>query len=165
MYICMLILYYCDNCNCAYREEVLAVHVPREDDEWLLYETAKLTQFTRLYPPVRKTRNQLTLTAASTATAATTDRGEVGSLSSNSAMHPGEEQDDDEDEEAGPAAGSSNSTKHSNNSSTAGAGREKFKAASYEEIMFQVYIHHLYITHTLVVLVSLTEWPCSYRYI
>ena len=131
------------------------MHVPRDDDEWLLYETAKLTQFTRLYPPVRKTRNQLTPTAATA-----TDKLEVGSLSS-SAMHPGEEQDEDEEEEAGPAAGSSNSTKHSNNSSTAGAGREKFKAASYEEIMFQVYIHYLCITHSLVVLLS----HCFYRYI
>ena len=141
------------------------MHVPRDDDEWLLYETAKLTQFTRLYPPVRKTRNQLTPTAAIIAAATATDRVEVGSLSSSSAMHPGEEQDDDEDEEAAPGAGSSNSTKHSNNSSTAGAGREKFKAASYEEIMFQVYIHHLCITHTLAILLSLTEWHCSYRYI
>lgn len=34
----------------AYREEVIAAHVPKEDNEWLVYETKRLVQFTRCFP-------------------------------------------------------------------------------------------------------------------
>jgi hypothetical protein len=27
--------------------------VPKDDDEWLLFESSRLTQFTRLYPPLK----------------------------------------------------------------------------------------------------------------
>jgi hypothetical protein len=35
------------------RAEVLAAHVPADDDEWLVYETSKLIEFTRLFPPLK----------------------------------------------------------------------------------------------------------------
>ena len=36
--------------DALFRTEVLAIHVPKDDDEWLLFETSRLTQFTRIFP-------------------------------------------------------------------------------------------------------------------
>lgn len=34
----------------AYREEIIATHVPTEEDEWMRFEMKHLTQFTRIFP-------------------------------------------------------------------------------------------------------------------
>jgi hypothetical protein len=40
-----------DPLDCAWnRAEILALHVPDENEEWMQYELSKLSQFTRIFP-------------------------------------------------------------------------------------------------------------------
>jgi hypothetical protein len=34
----------------AFKEDVLSIHVPSEDDDWMRFEMKQLTQFTRIFP-------------------------------------------------------------------------------------------------------------------
>ena len=131
---------YCDNCNRPHRAEVLAVHVPREDDEWLLYETAKLTQFTRLYPPLTPTtidtHLHTTTNTATTAAGTTTTAAAIAAAAAEAleVEVQGEDDDQEDDQEEGREA---SATRDSAGSAVKGA-KEKVKAVTYEEIIFQV---------------------------
>ena len=35
----------------AYRNEILASHMPADTDEWMAYEMKTLKEFTRVFPP------------------------------------------------------------------------------------------------------------------
>mmetsp|Transcript_4866 Transcript_4866/g.7408 ORF Transcript_4866/g.7408 Transcript_4866/m.7408 type:complete len:1136 (-) Transcript_4866:239-3646(-) len=39
----------------AFRQEVLAQHIPALDDKWIAFESSRLPSFTRIFPPVPKT--------------------------------------------------------------------------------------------------------------
>lgn len=97
---------------------MLAIHVPKEDDEWLLFETSKLTQFTRIFPLPKATANESSSGSAK-AGIATEDQLES--------------QPDEQEEEDGEEGKEGSNTKE--------GGKEPAKAAksaTYEEIIFQV---------------------------
>lgn len=89
------------------------MHVPRDDDEWLLFETERLTQFTRLFPPLPRTT---TATASASATAVA---GAVVEAEADA-----EEAGAEEDESGAKSLQSRSSG--------------KFKPASFNEIICQV---------------------------
>jgi hypothetical protein len=102
------------------RAEVLAAHVPKDDDEWLVFETSRLTEFTRLFPPVSRLGGTNGCAAQADSAAA-------------SAASPEGDGDGDDTATAEDDAEGSSGMK--------GAGARsagKFKAASYNEIICQV---------------------------
>eukprot|EP01039_Chlorochromonas_danica_P005990 gene5990-6597_t len=46
-----------------YRQDILREHVPEEEEEWMRYEMSKLTQFTRVFPPLPKEKEVDYITA------------------------------------------------------------------------------------------------------
>jgi hypothetical protein len=102
------------------RAEVLAAHVPKDDDEWLVFETSRLTEFTRLFPPVSKAGGSGGCAAqadSATASAASPEGDGEGDETATA---------EDEAEGAGGMKGAG----------TKSAG--KFKPATYNEIICQV---------------------------
>jgi hypothetical protein len=99
---------------------VLAVHVPAEDDEWLAYETSKLLEFTRLFPPLKGGKPFF-------ADAEAGDSSSVAAATEGDADAQDAEGGEEEDEAGGIKALQAKS-----------ASSGKFKAASYNEIICQV---------------------------
>ena len=103
--------------DALYRTEVLGIHVPKDDDEWLLFETSRLTQFTRVFPYLSPTAAEGGATgAAESESKAVLEEVEV------------EEQPDEEDKEE-------------DGNKENGAKKVPVKSASYEEIIFQAFLH------------------------
>ena len=112
------------------------MHVPKEDDEWLLYETAKLTQFTRLYPPLTPTTIDTHLQATTNTAGTATNAADIAAAAAEAleVEVQGEDDDQEDDQEEGREA---SATRDSAGSAVKGA-KEKVKAVTYEEIIFQV---------------------------
>lgn len=100
---------------------MLAAHVPLDDDEWLLFETSKLTEFTRLFPPLKSSAS-----TGNNVTASTASLQAAGGDTADTEGQDGEEAGNDEED------GGAKSML-----SKAGRG-EKFKPAPYNEIICQV---------------------------
>lgn len=108
--------------DAAYRTEVLSIHVPKDDDEWLLFETSRLTQFTRIFPlPGPSTSATAN---ASDGVAAEGGTNKVAAASQEEAEV--EEQPDEEDQQEDGIKENGAKVK------------EAVKSATYEEIIFQV---------------------------
>lgn len=108
----------------AYRLEVLSSHLPLETDDWMAYEMKNLTEFTRIFPPQKKSCDVEVLDAE-------------------------DENDGDDDDDMTPtptasmagmgAAGQSKTAKNSTSSSSQVSTRNT-TAASYEDILYQVFL-------------------------
>lgn len=94
----------------AYKKEVLAIHVPAEDDHYLLYEEEVLVSFTRLFPPPKRVKDEAT--------------GE------EKADVEGEVDEEDEEEESN----LSKATKSADNN------KPKRKVASLQDILLETFI-------------------------
>jgi hypothetical protein len=111
----------------AYRLEVLSSHLPSETDEWMAYEMKSLTEFTRIFPPQKKTRDVEALEAE-------------------------DDNDGDEDDDMTPTptatvpvtVGISKTPKNSTSSSSQVSTRNT-TAASYEDILYQVNIYDFWL--------------------
>lgn len=108
--------------DALFRTEVLAIHVPKDDDEWLLFETSRLTQFTRIFP--------LPKSAPSVSgSAGGAEASTMGVAEGTAPVEEAEvEEQPDEDEEDG------------TNKDTSAKNKVVVKSASYEEIIYQVII-------------------------
>ena len=108
--------------DALFRTEVLGIHVPKDDDEWLLFETSRLTQFTRIFP--------LPKSAPSASSTSSAEASAVGVAEGATPMEEAEveeEQPDEEDEDgANKEAGAKN--------------KVAVKSATYEEIIFQAFL-------------------------
>jgi hypothetical protein len=125
-------------CLISCRAEVLSVHVPKDDDEWLLFETSKLTEFTRLYPPMRSAAPGDT--SSNNSGVASSSGAQAAQAAAEAALEvevQGEDEADEDDEEnGGNKEGGSKDPLLTPNGST--KGKEKAKSATYEELIFQV---------------------------
>ena len=90
----------------------MATHFPTDNDEWMLREIKRLTQFTRIFPPEPS---------------ASSAKGGVGEKDEDEDNNSGDEEGDKEDGADGAAVteGSASASK-------------PVKSATYEEIMYQV---------------------------
>jgi hypothetical protein len=125
-----------------YRAEVLAVHVPKDDDEWLLFETSKLTLFTRLYPPMKSAAPADS--SVSSSGASSSSGAQAAAAAAEAALEvevQGEDEADEDDEEGGNKDGNSKDPLLAPSGST--KNKEKAKSATYEELIFQVCAHRL----------------------
>lgn len=98
----------------AFRAEVLATHVPDENDEWMRFEMSRLTQFTRIFPILKPAQTS-------------------GSASASNGIAAGEE----EAEEAEEAVEEGDAT---SNTVTPVENTKKKKSATFEEILYQVFL-------------------------
>ena len=128
------------------------MHVPKDDDEWLLFETSRLTEFTRLFPPMpsSKKTNPTSINAATTTTTTTpattvsASGSDVVAGVAEEVIQEGDGGDDDGDEEedddgeGGGVGGAGGGGSAKNLNSAVSAGSNKFKPASYYEILCQV---------------------------
>ena len=108
----------------AFREEVIAAHVPKDDDEWMLFEMKHLHQFTRIFPAV-----------------APAGKSETG-LSEQEAneMEAKEEQDDDQDNDKDDG----DSVTRGKSTAVAEVKKPAVKISSFVDIMVQVIMRLLY---------------------
>jgi len=107
--------------DALFRTEVLGIHVPKDDDEWLLFETSRLTQFTRIFP--------LPKSAPTTNNSSGTETSTVGVAEGIAPVEEAEvEEQPDEDDEDGA------------NKDTGAKNKVAVKSASYEEIIFQAFL-------------------------
>jgi len=99
-----------------YRNEVLSIHYPKEDDEWLIHESKILNQFTRIFPP------------------------------ENSIIMKSDKQDDDvidmkeDDDNDDDATTTMQSNGNSNKEDEVKTTTVNSITASYEDIIFQVFL-------------------------
>lgn len=113
------------------------MHVPKDDDEWLLFETSKLTEFTRLYPPMKAAAP-----ADTSSSGASSSGAQAAAAAAEAALEvevQGEDEADEDDEENGGGGNKDGNSKDpllSPNGST--KNKEKAKSATYEELIFQV---------------------------
>lgn len=114
------------------RAEVMAMIVPKDDDEWLLFETARLTEFTRLYPPPKPAAppadSSGSVSVQQAAAAAAELEVEV----------QGEEENEEDDEEGGVGGAAKEGGKDALSPHGSTKNKDKTKSATYEEIIFQV---------------------------
>jgi hypothetical protein len=113
--------------NFPIREEILSIHVPDENEEWMQLELKKLTQFTRIFPSCDPRNNKI-------------DNNK--SVEEEMEMR---EEENDEDGEKDIEEGNNNSDQDTavnkdkltdkNNPNILNAS---IKPASFEEILFQV---------------------------
>lgn len=97
---------------------MLAAHVPSENDEWLRFEMSKLTQCTRIFPLEPKPKEE--------------------ENASEEAKEDEEEKEDNEDDNDGDNNNGTNEQPKPKVEETPAA--PKAKSATYEEIMFQVFL-------------------------
>jgi hypothetical protein len=118
----------------VYREEVLREHVPSEEEEWLCFEMSKLTQFTRIFPPLPKSMTSYmdSINGSVTATQMAFNQGIVDN---NENEEEEENKEEEEDEENNNQSASANA---GSNGTIAGDNAAKKKSATYEEIIHQV---------------------------
>lgn len=112
----------------AFKEEVLAAHVPSEEDEWLQFESKYLHQFTRIFPVVEPTK-----TATGSGVGATLSEQEAAELEAREEEEEANE-DKNEDEKA------KDKEKDKDKGEAAASVPPKTKIASYTEIMHQVFV-------------------------
>lgn len=124
--------------DAQFREDVLSTHVPTEDEEWLRFEMSRLTQCTRIFPLEPKVhssdgvRNAAAEAEDGKETQEEGDDGEEGANINNDASST--------------AAGASANNNNNNNPtgasipSSGGGGGSNNKSATYEEILFQVFL-------------------------
>jgi len=119
----------------AYRNEILASVLPAEGDEWMAHEMRVLTEFTRIFPPEKKAEKMF---AEEFDGVAGEDDGDDGddddaALPLPLAAGPGG---------SGSASGNSNSSssKDKEKPTTASAVAVAKPAATYEEILYQVFL-------------------------
>lgn len=104
---------------------MLAIHIPKDDDEWMLFETSKLTQFTRIFPVPKA--------AASESSSGSAKAGVAAEEQLEAQPDEQEEEDGEEGKEGTSGAGAKD--KDGGNKEPAKAAA---KSATYEEIIFQV---------------------------
>ncbi len=107
------------------RREVTALHTPGEEDEWMLNEMKYLTQFTRIYPEIP---SQKPVPGA--------DNEEKAVAESNNSDNEEEveERDDDENERE------DDTSIVGNRNLLPAKEKTKYVAASYSEILYQVFL-------------------------
>jgi hypothetical protein len=118
------------------REDILKSHVPAPDDPWMLYETALLPSFTRIFPPEEDLKFFSTPTVANEKTSDATFNKHDESLSEKkncddneeNGEGDGDEEDDNSDEDQD----------EKKNSSTKPSVGKKNVNASYEDILVMV---------------------------
>lgn len=122
--------------DAAFRTEVLATHVPEEDDVWLKYEQERLPGFTQIFPVFKGTEESNTLG---------TSRGDEDGIEEDGQNENDENENENEAEngketgkEEGKAEVKTNDQTESDNNKNKKSN--KFIPASYEEIMYQVFL-------------------------
>lgn len=124
-----------------FRQEILAVHYPKPDDEWMKREMSILTQFTRIFPPVNSsppsssTGNRSVNGIATNGTVNATAVGEDDMLEGRE--DDNDQEDEDENNGSSNRLGESNSSKNRTGSATITPAIPS-QPVTYEDIMYQV---------------------------
>ena len=136
--------------DAAYREEVLAQHVPDPSDPWMLWETAMLPSFSRIFPSPHPSSSQATggWTGNNASAAA---NNAVATATATASGGTEEEEDDDDDgsddgerddiARGGAGKGEGQGSNGSKKEIVAGLGTNSTTTktvASFEEILVQV---------------------------
>ena len=108
------------------RKEVVALHKPNDDDEWMLKEMKYLTQFTRIYPEVPKLK---------TSTGSDSDEKIAASTENNSDNEDEVEERDDDDNER-----EDDTSIVGNRNLLPANEKSKYVPASFSEILYQVFL-------------------------
>jgi Mg-chelatase subunit ChlI len=106
-----------------FRTEVFATHVPDENEEWLKFELSRLTQCTRIFPPEPKK------------TTKDSEGKDVEEGKEDNEEDKEEQEDEEEGEKKKDKDGKDKDKENKEESKS-----NKAKSASYEEIMFQVFL-------------------------
>lgn len=109
------------------REEILAIHVPSEDEEWLRFEMARLNQCTRIFPPEPRRAN-----AANDAEDGKEEQEDVDDADETTQANANAMANGDESAKLTPSASAT--------SQQPAAVIAAAKSATYEEILFQVFL-------------------------
>jgi tubulin polyglutamylase TTLL6/13 len=112
----------------AFKEEVLSTHVPKDDDEWMVFEGKFLHQFTRIFPVVEPTK---------TGGAALSEQ-EAAELEAKEEEE--EEAEDKIDEDKASKTSGAKDGKDGKEAAKDIKAEQKIKIASYTEIMHQVFV-------------------------
>lgn len=132
--------------DAQFKAEVFKEHIPNEDDEWMKFEMAKLTQFTRIFPPLPKSmmtdyieaiKGHVSIHQVPDIAVPVRDKSSpIGTENNeNEDEEENKEEEDDDDTNNGSAA---NTTNNSVTNSNADSGKKK--SASYEEIIYQTFL-------------------------
>ncbi|RYH19916.1 hypothetical protein EON65_25245 [archaeon] len=132
--------------DAQFKAEVFKEHIPNEDEEWMKFEMTKLSQFTRIFPPLPKSmmtnyieaiKGHVSMHQVPDIAVPVRDKSSpIGTENNENEDEEDnkEEEDDDENNNGNTANANSNSVANSNSDSG------KKKSASYEEIIYQVFL-------------------------
>lgn len=119
----------------AFKQEVLSIHIPAsEADEWLRFETSRLNLCTRIFPLPSYYR------ATSQGERQSESRGESREISANNAMTNNEEEAEENTEDNNNDDNGETEVKQTAASTTTANTAIKAKSATYEEILYQVFL-------------------------
>lgn len=118
-----------------YREEVLALHVPDEDEEWLRFEMSRLHECTRIFPLVASRRS-----STSSASASTAGNGGKEEVDADDGKEMLEEQPDENDDADDENNNKGNSKEASSTDASKKETADVKKSATYEEILFAAFL-------------------------
>eukprot|EP01038_Epipyxis_sp_PR26KG_P005590 gene5590-7718_t len=106
-----------------YKQEVLSVHVPDENEDWMQLEMSKLSQFTRIYP-LETRRDKIDGPGSA-----------LHQVDGEDVLAEGNDEENDEDEEE------SNQIVNAGDAGIASPNpKSSQKVATYDEILFQVFL-------------------------
>ncbi len=103
----------------AFRSEVFSLHIPDENEEWLKFEMSRLTQCTRIFPVEPK---------------------KILKDGDGKEVEEGKEDNEEDKEEQEDEEDADKDSKKKDKDNKDEAKPPKAKSASYEEIMFQVFL-------------------------
>lgn len=107
----------------AFRSEVFSIHIPDENEEWLKFEMSRLNQCTRIFPPEPKKSTK-------------DSEGKEVEEGKEENEEDKEEQEDEEEGEKKKDKESKDKDKENKDENKPA----KAKSATYEEIMYQVFL-------------------------
>jgi hypothetical protein len=114
-----------------YRQEVLSLHIPDEQEEWLRFESERLTQCTRIFPLAKRAGKEKDKGGDGERDVGEENEEELEIEEEDIGDKGTDKKKVDKDKEAAVVASNSNSNSNK---------EEKKKPASYEEILFQVFL-------------------------